>query len=113
MQTAEPVQHILQVCSQKVLCRTGYRGLAFIKEVVTTRFDSPFFLPPEGSGKDRCESIIERVPSRLWPKFTAVAAAERPRSLFPEHGERIHLVFFSSLLEKAYESVAQGKSQLA
>lgn len=105
--TAEAVRHILQICSQRVLRRTDYRGRAFIKEVVTTRFDSPFFLPPEGSARERCVSIIDRVPQRLWAQFTAVAASERPKAASGTWRKN-SLSFFSALLEKASDdSVAQ------
>ena len=76
--SAEAVRHILHICVQSVLARRGYRGMSFVKNVVTVQFDDPHFLPNENKSEEHCRAIVGKVPSRLWPHFVGMAAQERP-----------------------------------
>lgn len=96
--SAEAVRHILEICSRIVLCRTGYRGISFIKDVVTVQFDDSCFLPYEERSKESCIKIIEKVPERLWHLFTTFAAQERPTAP-TETWRKNALNFFKILLE--------------
>jgi hypothetical protein len=101
--SAEAVRHILQLCSHIVLCRTGYRGVSFIRDIVTTQFDDPFFLPYDHHAKDHCERIIQGVPERLWSQFTAIASQERPKAE-PANWRKNALGFFKVLMDAAKDS---------
>lgn len=76
--SAEAVRHILHICVQSILARRGYRGMSFVKNVVTVQFDDPHFLPHENRSEEHCRAIVEKVPSRLWPQFAGMAVQERP-----------------------------------
>ncbi|MHC0068335.1 hypothetical protein ACWATR_36635 [Nostoc sp. UIC 10890] len=96
--SAEAVRHILEICSQVVLCRTGYRGISFIKDIVTIQFDDIYFIPYQQRAKNNCLEIIEKIPVRLWHLFTFFAAQERPNAS-TETWRTNALTFFRVLLE--------------
>jgi len=96
--SSEAVRHILEICSQFVLCRKGYRGKPFIKDVVTVQFDDSYFLSYEPRIKETCLDIINKVPMRLWNLFTILAAAERPEAI-GETWRNNACIFFKNLLE--------------
>ena len=104
--SAEAVRHILHLCVQSVLARRGYRGMGFVKNVVTVQFDDPHFLPNENKAEEYCRAIAARVPSRLWPQFVGIAVQERPG-----HNSEIWLknaaTFFRVLLAQASDFDAQ------
>ena len=103
--SAEAVRHILFVCTQSVLCRRGYRGALFIRDVVTVQFDDEHFLPDDRKIREHCRAIVEKVPGRLWPQFARIAADERPGP----HAEvwlRNATAFIRVLLEAADDQTA-------
>jgi hypothetical protein len=104
--SAEAVRYILYVCTQYVLSRRGYRGIAFIRDTVTTQFHDQHFLPNDQKATEHCHAIINKVPTRLWPQFARIAAHERPG---PHTGtwQKNAITFFRVLLAKADDSTAQ------
>lgn len=113
---AEAVRYILHVCSQTVLCRQGYRGLSYIRDVVTSRFDDPYFLPnnPEDMSA-HCAMIAGRVPDRLAAQFAKQALRERPNNHSSVWRENA-IGFFRALLSQETPSsreVALGLSGYA
>lgn len=78
--SAEAIRHVLFICSQYVLCRKGYRGLSYIRSIVTSQFDDNNFLANSTMITVHCREITERVPRRLWPQFVKIAAEERGTS---------------------------------
>jgi len=106
--SAEAVRHILEICLRIVLCRTGYRGISFIKDVVTVQFDDSYFLPYEERTKESCRRIIDKVPERLWHLFTTLAAQERPNA--PKETWRENAIrFFRVLLENCSDANLANK----
>ncbi|MEW6228862.1 MAG: hypothetical protein AB1700_12380 [Bacillota bacterium] len=103
--SAEAVRHILRICTQCVLSRRGYRGMAFVRDVVTTQFDDPYFLPNDSKTDEYCRTIIDKVPRRLWPQFTRIAAQERPGPP-AEAWQRNAIRFFRNLLAGADDGTA-------
>lgn len=97
--SAEAVRHILEICSQVVLCRKGYRGIPFVRNVVTVQFDDLYFLSYEPRIKETCLDIINKVPMRLWYLFTILAAEERPEAIGEIWRNNAH-IFFKNLLEE-------------
>lgn len=103
--SAEAVRHILYICTQCVLSRRGYRGIAFVRDVVTTQFDDMHFLPNDEKANEHCRAIIDKVPARLWPQFVRIAAQERPG---PPTGiwQKNAITFFRVLLATADDAIA-------
>ena len=104
--SAEAVRHVLYICSHTVLCQRGYRGISFLKNVVTIQFDDQHFLPDESKVRDHCIAIIRKVPKRLWPQFTSIAAIERPKSP-PEIWRNNAIKFFRVLLVESDDGTAR------
>ncbi len=104
--SAEAVRHILYICVETVLARRGYRGMAFIRNVVTVQFDDRHFLPSEVRATEHCREILGRVPTRLWPHFVRAAALERPGPN-SEIWQKNALAFFRVLLAEADDLTAQ------
>ncbi len=111
--SAEAVRYILFVCSQYVLCRRGYRGIAYIRDIVNFKFDDPYFLSKNQLEiTQHCKAIIDRIPKRLLPQITKLACKERPNQqseIWKENATR----FFLELLvyandEMATRSIAYG-----
>ncbi len=105
--SAEAVRHILEICSQVVLCRTGLRGTSFIENTVTIQFDSPYFLPNEEKAPDHCRHTIKRVPKRLWHLFPRVAAEKRPTSASDTWRKNARTFFKILLAECDEQAIAQ------
>jgi hypothetical protein len=104
--SAEAVRHIIYICTQSVLSRQGYRGIAYIDDVVTIQFDDVHFLPDAAKQLEHCRDIIRKVPGRLWPQFARVAAQKRPSSQ-SEVWLRNATTFFRELLSQANDGVAK------
>lgn len=102
--SAEAVRHVLFICSQYVLSSTGYRGMAYIKDLVTTQLDDVNFLSEDGLSHTYCQELIQRVPKRLWPQFVKIAAQERGRSHTEVWRTNAH-IFFGHLLQFAEDSL--------
>jgi len=97
--SAEGIRHVLFICSQYVLNRMGYRGLAYIRDVVTVQFDDASFLANESMSEAHCKEIISRVPLRLWSQFIKIAVEER--SSHSDIWRRNAWTFFHHLLLSA------------
>jgi len=104
--SAEAVRHILYVCSQMVLCRRGYRGTTYIRRLVTTGFDDKHFLPSQERRTQHCDQILSRVPQRLWPLFTKLAAEERPSAATQTWRENSIALFRRVLESLASDGIA-------
>ena len=72
--SAEAVRNILHICSQTVLCRDGYRGMAFIKNFVQTKLADRHIFSEKNRIKDACCYYFGKVPDRIRPQFAACAA---------------------------------------
>lgn len=101
---AEAIRHVLLISSQYVLCRRGYRGISYVRSIVTTQFDDTNFLTNSSMINIHCREIIERVPRRLWPQFVKIAAEERGGSHTEIWREKAHQ-FFQELLKHASDSM--------
>lgn len=102
--SAEAVRYVLYICSQYVLSSTGYRGMAYIKDLVTTQLDDVNFLSEDGLSHTYCQELIQRVPKRLCPQFIKIAAQERGRSHTDVWRANAH-IFFGHLLQFADDSL--------
>ncbi len=104
--SAEAVRYILFVCSQYVLCIQGFRGIAYIRDIVTFRFDNPYFLPKDPLDiTQSCKAIIDRIPKRLLPQIPRLACQERPNQ-HTEIWRENAIKFFSELLAHADDNDA-------
>lgn len=105
--TAEAVRHALQICSDYVLTRRGYRGQTYIENLVTTQFNDRHFLPEndEQGAKQRCRVILDNIPERLRPRITAIAAEKWPDAK-GETWRNNARQFFKVLLENTEEEGA-------
>lgn len=77
---AEAIRHALHISSQLVLCRVGYRGMSYIRNIVTIQFDDGNFLANDLRVAKDCKEIRDQVAERLWPQFVKQAVAERGKS---------------------------------
>ena len=103
--SAEAVRHILHVCTQNVLCRRGYRGASFIRDLVNVQFDDKHFLPNDNKVQEHCHTIVQKVPVRLWSQFARIAAQVRPGPP-AEVWQKNAIAFFRVLIASADDAVA-------
>lgn len=103
---AEAIRNVLFISSQYVLCRKGYRGVSYIRNMVTTQFDDRNFLANEPLIPAHCREIVDRVPRRLWPQFVKIAAEERSKS-HTETWRKNAYTFFRHLVKLADDQMVE------
>lgn len=104
--SAEAVRHIFHICIKAVLSRKGFRGMSFVRDVVTVQFDDRYFLPNNSKASEHCRAIVDKVPKRTWPQFVRIATQERPGP-HSEVWQNNALVFFRVLLSLSDDLTAR------
>jgi len=109
---AEAVRNILHICSQTVLCRDGYRGMAFIKHFVQTKLADRHVFSDKNRIKDTCLYYFGKVPDRIRPQFAACATdycveQQGLTSLWKSNA----LLFFKELLTFSSADMSQKIAQ--
>jgi hypothetical protein len=107
--SAEAVRNILHICSQTVLCREGYRGIAFIKQLIEVKLDDRYFFSEENRIANLCRYYYQKVPERLHPQFAAIAS-ERVGGSTPQWKSNT-CTFFAELYSASSVDVAQKLAQ--
>jgi hypothetical protein len=72
--SAEAVRHIFYICSQSVLCRTGFRGISFIKDFVNTKLKDRHLFSNRQRIEADCRFFLDKVPDRVKVQFGAEIA---------------------------------------
>lgn len=98
--SAEAVRNILHICSQTVLCREGYRGMAFIKNFVQDKLDDKHLYSKKNEIAKTSKYYFSKVPQRIWPQFAACFSDTIGES-HSSHWKTNALLFFKELINCA------------
>lgn len=72
--SAESVRNIFHICSQTVLSRRGYRGIAFIEDFVRNKLNDRHVFSDSNRISETCKYYIDRVPERIRTQFSRCVA---------------------------------------
>lgn len=101
--SVETVRHIFNISSQFVLCRNGYRGRTYLKNIIEVQFNDRYFLKNELKRKSHCNEIIEKVPRRLWLHYPKIAADYFGSN--PSNEWKNNFLIFTSELVSFYDEI--------